>query len=697
MLRCCVSKLYDRKRERERKRAREQAATGKDIGRMPSRRERSRHKRCRLDFKAFCLTYFPAAFPWPFSDDHLYVIEEIQRAVLLQGLFACAMPRASGKTTLCERAVLWAILYGHRSYVMLICADEDKATERLDTLKMELEENELLFADFPRVCDPIRKLERMASRAKGQTYFLVPTHIKWAAKKIVLPTIPRSDCAGAVLRVGGITSAIVGAVHTQPDGSSIRPDLVFLDDPQTRESAFSPSQSKTREDIISADVLGMAGPGKSMSALCTLTVKRRGDMADRLVDREIHPLWNGYRSKMIKSWPTNMEKWHEYNLLSGEFRNGFYTDHREEMDEGAVVSWEHRKGDSDLSALQHAMDLFFRSPEAFASEYQNEPIEMVDDDDVLTVDQIVKKVTGNKRGELPETCTTMSAFIDVHKNCLYWVVMAWEPGFTGYVIDYGTYPEQPVNYFSLLEVRRTLCEAAPGAGLEGSVYAGLKVLSNAIMGRDWPRSDESTLRIGRCLVDANWGQSTDTVYKFVMDSPFAANITPSHGKYIGAKSIALCDPGKRVQRGEQLGEEWKLRSGRSKIRHVVYDTNHWKTHLQTRLATHIGDRGSISLFGKTHAGDPVTDETHRMIAEHWWSQFSVTTEGRGRKVNEFSLRPELSEDHLLDCAVGCCVAASMQGISLDSTAGLLKVVRKPRVHKDLAAVQRRNRQTSRAR
>lgn len=688
-----MTESYDRRRERERIRNREQASAGKDIGRIPARQNRPRHKRCRLDFKSFCLTYFPAKFPWPFSADHLYVIEEMQQAVLSEGLFAVAMPRASGKTTLCERAVLWAILYGHRKYVMLVCADEDMATKRLKTLKKEFETNPLLLADFPRAVYPIRKLERMASRCAGQTYRKKPTYIEWTAKGIVLPFIPRSCSAGAVVEVGGITSAIVGALHTQPDGSSIRPDLVFLDDPQTRESAFSQSQCKTREDIISADVLGMAGPGKSMSALCTLTVKRRGDMADRLVDRDIHPRWNGYRSRMITAWPTNMDAWHEYNLLSGEFRTAFYAEHREEMDEGGGVSWEHRKADSDLSALQHAMDLFFRSPEAFASEYQNEPIEMVDDDDVLTVDQIVKKLTGNKRGEVPESCTTMSAFVDVHKNALYWVVMAWEPGFTGYVIDYGTYPEQPRNYFTLLDVRRTLSEAAPGAGMEGSIYAGLKVLSDVIMTRDWPRSDGSTLRIGRCLVDANWGQSTDTVYKFVMDSPFAANITPSHGKYIGAKSIALCDPGKRAQRGEQLGEEWKLRSGRSKIRHVVYDTNHWKTQFQTRLSTAIGDRGSISLFGQTLGGDPVTDGTHRMMAEHLWSQFCVRTEGRGRKVNEFSLRPELSEDHFLDCVVGCCVGASMQGICLDSTAGLVETLRRPKHHTDLAGARRRHRQS----
>ena len=64
-------------------------------------------------------------------------------------------------------------------------------------------------------------------------------------------------------------------------------------------------------------------------------------------------------------------------------------------------------------------------------------------------------------------------FIDVQGKLLFHTVVAWEDDFTGHVVDYGTYPDQQRGYFTLREVQKTLARAAPGAGLEGSIYAGL--------------------------------------------------------------------------------------------------------------------------------------------------------------------------------------------------------------------------------
>jgi len=50
-------------------------------------------------------------------------------------------------------------------------------------------------------------------------------------------------------------------------GTIIRPSLVLLDDPQTRESARSADQTKKRLDLPHGDVTGMAGPGEPGSDL----------------------------------------------------------------------------------------------------------------------------------------------------------------------------------------------------------------------------------------------------------------------------------------------------------------------------------------------------------------------------------------------------------------------------------------------
>ena len=73
---------------------------------------------CNGDF--WSLRYFPATFNLAWSDDHLKVIARIERGVLQGGLFALAMPRGGGKTSLCIVAALWAVLVGHREFVCVI-------------------------------------------------------------------------------------------------------------------------------------------------------------------------------------------------------------------------------------------------------------------------------------------------------------------------------------------------------------------------------------------------------------------------------------------------------------------------------------------------------------------------------------------------------------------------------------------------
>ncbi len=67
-------------------------------------------------------------------------------------LFALAMARGSGKSSIAEVACIWAVLYGHRNFVCLIGSDEGHACDMLDSIKTELDSNELLLADFPEVC-----------------------------------------------------------------------------------------------------------------------------------------------------------------------------------------------------------------------------------------------------------------------------------------------------------------------------------------------------------------------------------------------------------------------------------------------------------------------------------------------------------------------------------------------------------------
>ncbi len=215
-------------------------------------------------------------------------------------------------------------------------------------------------------------------------------------------------------------------------------------------------------------------------------------------------------------------------------------------------------------------------------------------------------------------------------------------------------------HFTLRDARQTLAGAAAGTGLEGSIYAGLETLTSDLLPREWKRDDGAAMRIDRCLIDANWGHSTDVVYQFCRQSVHSAILTPSHGRFVGASSIPFSEY-KRKQ-GDRVGLNWRIPNVRGKraVRHVVFDTNYWKSFVQSRLAVAMGDRGCLSLFGEK-------PEQHRLFAEHITAEYRVKTEGRGRTVDEWKIRPERADNHWLDCLVGCAVAASIQGVVLFGT------------------------------
>jgi hypothetical protein len=661
---------YETLKDRARARNAALSLAGRDIGEMPAVANPDRKQLAASDFRFFCETYFPLTFHLPWSPDHLKVIHKIEQAVLHGGLFAMAMPRGSGKTTICECACIWAVLNGHREFVCLIGSNEGHAMDMLDSIKTELDGNELLLADFPEVVFPIQCLDGIANRCSGQLHQGERTHIGWTAREVVLPTMPGSLASGAIIKVAGITGRIRGMKFKRSDGQTVRPSLVVLDDPQTDESARSLSQCANRESILAGAVLGLAGPGKKISGIMPCTVIRPGDMADSILDRDRHPEWNGERTRMVYSFPTDEKLWGRYAELRAEgMRNGdggkaateFYAQHREAMDVGARIAWPERHNHDELSAIQHAMNLKLQDEAAFFAEYQNEPLpEETVDEGMLTADQITAKINNIQRAEIPIACNHLTMFIDVQQKLLFFCVCAWEDDFTGYVVDYGSFPDQKRQYFTLRDARQTLATAAPGSGLEGSIYAGLEALTQQYLSREWKRDDGAALRIDRCLIDANWGHSTDVVYQFCRQSSHSTILTPSHGRFVGASSIPFSEY-KRKQ-GDRVGLNWRIPNVRGKraIRHIVYDTNWWKSFVHARLAVSMGDRGCLSLFGSK-------PETHRLFAEQVTAEYFVKTTGRGRTVDEWKLRPEQSDNHWLDCLVGNAVAASIQGAVLFGT------------------------------
>ena len=312
---------YAAHREAAAQRQADLSLQGRDIGELPAVVNPERKEACRFDLRKFCETYFPEVYSLEWSSDHLRAIGKLQKAVLEGGLFALAMARGSGKSSLTETAAIWAMAYGHREFVVVIGASEGAALEMLDSIKTELEVNEHLAEDFPEMVYPIACLEGIANRCAGQLYRGERTRIAWTASEIVLPTIAGAASSGAIVRVAGITGRIRGMKYKRPDGRTVRPEFVVVDDPQTSESAGSAEQTRKRVRVLAGDILGLAGPGRKIAGVMPCTVIRPGDMAEQMLDRSKHPEWNGERCKMLYQFPQNEELWNRYADLAREGRS----------------------------------------------------------------------------------------------------------------------------------------------------------------------------------------------------------------------------------------------------------------------------------------------------------------------------------------------------------------------------------------
>lgn len=669
---------YEAHKSRAAQRQAQKSAQGREVGNIPAPKNKKLREACRFDLKKYCESYLPDLFPLKWAKDHLKALKKAEEAILQGGLFALAMPRGSGKTTIFIAAIIWAVTYGHHKFALLIAANQKLSRTLMSNVKKTLRENERLLADFPDICIPIRKLEGIANRASGQTQNGEPTNIVWGKETIILATIAGCAASGGIIQTGAIKSAVRGA-----NVGGLRPTLCLLDDPQTKTTAKSQLQTDEREEIVSADVLGLPGPGDTIAALMACTVIEPGDpgdLAGRFLDRKRHPEWQGERHQMLYSFPTNMARWQEYRelIVDAQARDcapdavrkiadRFFKKHRAEMEEGADVAWPERKPRS-VSGLQYAMDLFFRDEAAFWAEYQNRPQERSSsaDEKTLTADEIARRINQLGRGSVPLQAQHITAFIDVHKDLLYWMVCWWAEDFTGGVLDYGTWPDQKKLHFKLREAEPTLRKATGQKSVLAAVRAALDTTANELLKRRFLRDDGLEMQIERLGEDANWGESTDTVYEHAREHPQKSIIRPCHGRGMKATEKPMSEW--KVPANEKAGFHWIRKTGTRAMRFLIVDSNYWKTFCHNGLVLPFQERHSISLYNaKPHE--------HRLLAEHFSSETKKTVEHKGRSVDLWEPRPTGPDNHWWDTLIGNAVMASELGVILRA-AGLPSI--KPR-------------------
>ena len=559
----------------------------------------------------------------------------------------------------------------------IIGASERHAEKSLSRIKSELEHNELLAADFPKTCYPVRRLESQSRRCVGQLLDGIRTEITWQRKELILPTVggPDNESSGAILAVAGITGAIRGLSHVDASGTTYRPDLLLVDDPQDRDSAASTVQTSMRMQILCGDCLNLAGPGKSITAIVPTTVIYPNDLAHQLLDQEKHPEWNGRIYRMVNAWPTRMDLWEQYMILRKRDPSAadfLYATNRAVMDEGANVPWSARIGAGELSALQSIFNLRVKiSEESFAAEMQQEPIQPAQELAKLDPVLIAKRTNGLPRFLAPGDAELITAMIDIGQDLHWYMVCAWTERFDCSVIDYGPWPEQRTRTFLARNASPSLGQVYPG-GVSASVYAGLRALLDRLLAREWRRTDGSTLRLARILVDRGW--EADAVIKCISQHPNRDQLTPSKGEGFGPHRDPIAEY--REHPGQRKGPGFILNSAdkTTRLRYLRFDSNIIKSIVADMLVRPMGERGGITLYGD-NPGE------HELLASHLAAEYPVATTAMGRTVNVWTCLPN-KPNHYLDTLAGNVTAAHLENYS---GLGISRPAPKPRQRVSFAA------------
>jgi len=251
-------------------------------------------------------------------------------------------PRGAAKSTVWSLAYpLACICHGWERYVWLLSDTATQAELNLRAVRDELENNELLEADYPAAC------------GEGET---------WTDARL----ITRND---VMIEALGAGKKLRGRRFRQ-----WRPSLIVCDDIENDDHSVSLTRREKTRRWFERAVL-KAGTSET-NVISTGTVLHRDCLVMNLAAR---PGWNARVFRAIEKWPDKMELWAAWEglLLNGQTTGkesskaarAFYQKNRAAMDAGVELLWPERE---DLYTL-----MVMRAVEghtSFETEKQANPI-----------------------------------------------------------------------------------------------------------------------------------------------------------------------------------------------------------------------------------------------------------------------------------------------------------------------------------
>lgn len=425
-----------------------------EIAEARGRIDWKRRKRAEKSLAAWMTTYGIGVFvddPPP-KPHGVKILAEMEEAVRSSRPYQVLVARGGGKTSYTEAAVAYLIATGRKRFCLISSINAKQAQQILREITAVFTE-EPFATDYPDIAVPLLLLDGHGRRS--QRYGGRDTKVRLVTDETALPVIVEKDGTESAASGACIRAKALKSVRGTKNGTQ-RPDLVVLDDLQTREVAESEERVADVLKLIRGDVMGLAGRGKA-SVISTATTIAPDDVTVLLA---ADPAWKTTRNPALVRWPDEWGKdghglWGEYfalfdeenaNDLPHSRRGGslaLYRRERKAMDAGAdILNWGFfdREG-GQISGLQRLMDAYHQmGNDAFMAEYQMEPVRNSFAVEV-TARLIMSRVRPGVRAcQVPEGTVMTVAATDLNPSYgLTTAVVAFDVSLTGLVTAYKVF------------------------------------------------------------------------------------------------------------------------------------------------------------------------------------------------------------------------------------------------------------------
>lgn len=630
-----------------------------------------RRKRCERSLIDFLLEYMPQRFFDP-NEVHQELIAALRGAILEAGItpvkLARAAPRSIGKTTIIEGCIIWAALYSHRRFSLVISADEPAAARRLASIKNELLTNYAIAQDFPEIILPVKRFEGDPRGA--------PPAYPWRVDTVRLPN-------GSFIAARSIDSSLAGTNEL-----GIRPDFVVGDDVETVSSVRSLSETKAIDSRWRLEVCHLHDKHRGCVYTWVCTIRARESISATLTDPAIEPEWRGRRYSALKKAPARQDLWGTFGeflkptgkaeptiatpaeacqalnitpeafaQLTGGHQKAlrFYVLNREAMD---------AEGET-LDALRLPFHMlyhckFTEGDTVFAAELQNDPLEeKAIDAKCLEVGYLRSRCVEPRAGIVPEWAAFVLCSIDVGEYRLHWEASAWSAdSSTSQMISCGI---EDTSVDAGGRLRMTDGATQKQLLILEAIEAALSRL-RARFAEGWPRVTGQTVTPYLFAVDCGGTAERLAWYETILK--FCATAGPAWLPLKGAKWS-------EGQATRALGRNWICETENNPGRRVDFNADEYKLRALRAYEAPMFDHNSHVIRGARLLNyDTPTEYMIQQTAERYISSFSEARESaKAERVGWFVVLR--GRNHWLDtCAQQFVLADIAQFLTVQAQAQL---------------------------